>query len=220
MQDLIKQEQFELEVLDRLNSGKFLNDLVLGGGTMLRLCHGLDRFSVDLDFWLVRNIEQRRLFSRLKEYLGRFYRITDAASKSNTLLFELKSPAYPRRLKIEIRKEMKKVKTEAVIAYSPHSETQVLLKTVTLPEMMKAKIEAFNDRKEIRDAFDLEFLLKKGIPLPGEPQALSQTLKNLDSLTKQDYTNKLGSLLEAKKRSYFLAEKLKILRQALMERLA
>ena len=53
MQDLIKQEQFELEVLDRLKSGRFLDRLAFGGGTMLRLCHGLDRYSVDLDFWLL-----------------------------------------------------------------------------------------------------------------------------------------------------------------------
>ena len=53
MQDLIKQEQFELEVLDRLQSGRFLDRLVFGGGTMLRLCYGLGRYSVDLDFWLL-----------------------------------------------------------------------------------------------------------------------------------------------------------------------
>jgi len=32
------QERFELEVLDRLNSGKFLTQIIFGGGTMLRLC--------------------------------------------------------------------------------------------------------------------------------------------------------------------------------------
>ncbi|MBI4243194.1 MAG: nucleotidyl transferase AbiEii/AbiGii toxin family protein, partial [Planctomycetes bacterium] len=51
MQDLIRQERFELEVLDRLNSKKILTNLVFGGGSMLRLCFGLNRFSVDLDFW-------------------------------------------------------------------------------------------------------------------------------------------------------------------------
>ena len=64
MQDLIKQEQFELEVLDRLKSGRFLDRLVFGGGTMLRLCFGLDRYSVDLDFWLLRGdgFDSRRGF--------------------------------------------------------------------------------------------------------------------------------------------------------------
>jgi len=31
MQDLIMQERFELEVLDRLNSGKFLTQIIFGG---------------------------------------------------------------------------------------------------------------------------------------------------------------------------------------------
>ena len=57
MQDLKKHEQFELAVLDKLNSGRFLNDLVFVGGTMLRLCHGLDRYSVDLDFWTIGKID-------------------------------------------------------------------------------------------------------------------------------------------------------------------
>ncbi len=52
MQDLVKQEQFEIEVLDRLKSGKFLDVLIFTGGTMLRLCYGLNRYSLDLGFWL------------------------------------------------------------------------------------------------------------------------------------------------------------------------
>jgi hypothetical protein len=31
MQDLIKQEQFEIEVLDRLKSGRFLDNLIFTG---------------------------------------------------------------------------------------------------------------------------------------------------------------------------------------------
>jgi hypothetical protein len=47
-------EQFELEILSRMQSGRLLDALVFTGGTMLRLCHGLDRYSVDLDFWAAR----------------------------------------------------------------------------------------------------------------------------------------------------------------------
>lgn len=47
-------EQFELEILSRMQSGRLLDALVFTGGAMLRLCHGLDRYSVDLDFWAAR----------------------------------------------------------------------------------------------------------------------------------------------------------------------
>ena len=220
MQNLIEQEQFELEVLDRLNSRRLLNQLVFTGGTMLRLCYGLNRFSVDLDFWVIKEIDTNKLFNDIKEYLSQFYNITDAENKFHTLLFELKSKNYPRRLKIEIRKETKEIATEKAIAYSKHSNLQVLATTPTLQEMMNSKINAFLERKEIRDVFDIEFLFKKGLKLTDDRNTLIQILEVLDSLTKQDYTVKLGSILEAGQRQYYIQENFKILRMAIKEKLS
>lgn len=70
MQNLIAQERFEMEVLGRLNSGRFLQWLHFGGGTMLRLCHRLDRYSVDLDFWLAAPKPAQALFAELSEHLA------------------------------------------------------------------------------------------------------------------------------------------------------
>lgn len=220
MQDLIKQEQLELEVLDRLHTGRFLNNLVLGGGTMLRLCFGLNRFSVDLDFWITKEIDIDKLFKDLKEHLAQLYSIKDAANKFYTLLFEIRSKDYPRSLKIEIRKEIKRIKTEQAIAYSRHSNMQVFLKVVSLKEMMEAKIGAFLERKEIRDLFDMEFLLKKGIDIDAPTETLEKILKGIDSLTRKDYTVKLGSLLEEEQRRYYINENFKILKSAIREKLS
>lgn len=215
MQNLIKQERFELEVLDRLNSAKLLGGLVFGGGTMLRLCYGLNRFSVDLDFWVVKKIEFEKMFKEIEAALSAAYTITDAADKFNTLLFEMRSRDYPRLLKIEIRKEAKKISIEQAIAYSRYSNTQVLINIVSLKDMMSAKIEAFLDRKEIRDAFDIEFLLKKGIALEAPQKTREHLLKIILSFTKKDYTAKLGSLLEERERKYYAAENFKILKESL-----
>lgn len=215
MRNLIKQEQFELEVLERLNSKKILSRLVFCGGTMLRLCFGLSRFSVDLDFWIVKNINKNKLFKDIKDCLKESYVLTDCANKFYTLLFEIKSKDYPRNLKIEIRKDRKKVKTEQAIAYSKYSDTQVLLKVVSLDDMMKAKIEAFLSRKEIRDIFDIEFLLKKGIRLSATKQGLNKILSLINSLDKKDYSVKLGSLLESEQRKYYLTENFKIVKAAI-----
>lgn len=219
MQDLIKQEQFELEVLDNLNSKKLLNSLVFGGGTMLRLCFGLNRFSVDLDFWIVKEIDNNILFKDLKNYLGIFYYLKDSANKYNTLLYELKSKSYPRSLKIEIRKETKKIKTEQAIAYSKYSNKQVFLRVVSLGDMMEAKSNAFLERKEIRDIFDMEFLFKKGMPLDFSTKTLREILDGIDALTRKDYTVKLGSLLETEQRKYYVTENFKILKLAIQEKL-
>jgi len=211
MRDLIMQERFELEVLDRLNSGKFLTQLVFGGGTMLRLCHGLDRFSVDLDFWVVEDLEPR-FFEDIKGYLAGYYALKDSARKFHTILFELRSPAYSRSLKLEIRREVKQIRAEQVIAYSPHAHTQVLLKAVSLPDMLRSKLEAFLDRREIRDVFDIEFLVKKGLPLEASDEMLLEILALINALPRKDYTVKLGSLLEKEQREYYSAENFKILK--------
>lgn len=218
MQDLIKQEQFELEVLDQLNSGRFLDPLVFGGGTMMRLCFGLNRFSLDMDFWVIKEIDKSKFFNGLKKYLAQYYTLKDSASKFYTMLFELKSRAYPRSLKIEIRKETRKIATEQAIAYSRYANTQVILKVVSLKEMMQSKIQAFLDRKEIRDVFDIEFLLKKGIELAINPKTDAKLLKGIEDLSRNDYAVKLGSLLETNERKYYKTENFKIFKSALQSK--
>jgi predicted nucleotidyltransferase component of viral defense system len=216
MQDLIKQEQFEIEVLDKLNSGKLLHHLIFGGGTMLRLCHGLDRFSVDLDFWLPKEKAPEDLPSLLRDYLARDYIIRDATNKFYTILLELKSPHYPRSLKIEIRKEAKSFQTEQAIAYSRHSTLQVMVRTVSLPDMMASKVNAFLERKEIRDVYDLEFLVKRGVTLKLSERQRNTMLQQIESLSKRDYTVKLGMLLEEEQRPYYRNENFKILKENLL----
>jgi len=219
MRDLIQHEQFELEVLERLQSGRFLADLIFGGGTMLRLCHGLERYSVDLDFWVEKDLDWVKFYLRMEKYLEQFYSLADSASKHFTILFELKSPQYPRALKIEIRKEKRIIKTETSIAFSPHAQGQVLVKTVALEDMMKSKIEAFLDRKEIRDAYDIEFMFKRGVVLDAENEILNKLLAGLDRLGRKDFSVKLGSLLNAPQRKYYQENGFRILEMALKDRI-
>ncbi len=219
MQDLARQEEFEIQVLDLLNTGKILRRLVFIGGTMLRLCHGLNRFSVDLDFWLPQGQDRNKLYDDLKRLLSQSYTLKDAAKKYHTVLFEIKSRDFHRSLKIEIRDKSGKVDTEQAIAYSPYSNLQVILRTLSLRDMMQAKIESFLDRKEIRDVFDIEFLVKKGIKLEGSADKLKKLLKTVDYLNKKDYTVKLGSILEEPQRKYYVTENFKILKSLIMERL-
>jgi predicted nucleotidyltransferase component of viral defense system len=219
MQDLINQEQFEIEVLDLLNSKRLLNNLIFCGGTMLRLCYGLDRFSVDLDFWLMKKTGVIQLFNKIVNLLSSRYTLSDAQNKFHTLLFEVRSKKYPRGLKIEIRKEPKKVGVDRVIAFSRHANVQVMINAVSLTDMMNSKVQAFITRKEIRDAFDIEFLLKKGIRLPNKITDLEKLKATIAELTKRDYTVKLGSVLEAEPRKYYTTENFKILKITLQDKL-
>jgi len=69
MNDLIQQEIFEIEVLTWLKNKGFLRNLIFGGGTMLRLCYNLKRYSVDLDFWTYRVDKIDQFFINLKDSL-------------------------------------------------------------------------------------------------------------------------------------------------------
>ncbi len=211
MRDLIKQEQFEIEVLDRLKSGRFLDALIFTDGTMLRLCYGLQRYSLDLDFWLYKKVDIENYFTRLEDYLGKYYYIRDAENKFYTMIFEIKSKDFPKSLKIEIRKRVENARVEFSIAYSKYSSTQVMVRTLSLDEVMKSKIRAVLDRKEIRDVFDIEFLLKRGIELKASREELLKLLDNINFLKKTDYTVKLGSILELEERKYYIKENFKIL---------
>ena len=202
-----KHEVFEIEVLDQLQRANLLQPLVFGGGTMLRLCHDLPRYSVDLDFWFSKEIQEDTFFSRLEQILEEDYEITDARMKHSTLLLELRSASYPRRLKIEIRRKVVQWDAQDKIAFSRFSTQQVVVRALTLEQAMHNKLSAFWDRGEIRDCFDIEFLLRRGVALP--PMDL-ETIQKLQTKVKKfkpvDYRVKLGSIIEEHIRSYYTSQ--------------
>jgi predicted nucleotidyltransferase component of viral defense system len=90
MQRFAEQEIFEVEILEWLKNKGFLRKLIFGGGTMLRLCHGLNRFSLDLDFWTFRVENYNEYYKALNLKLSGEFEITDSGNKFNTMLFEVR----------------------------------------------------------------------------------------------------------------------------------
>jgi len=220
MNDLIQQEIFEIEALTWLKNKGFLRNMIFGGGTMLRLCYDLRRYSADLDFWIYRIDKIDEFFINLKEAFRKDYDLTDAENKYYTLLFEIKKAPYPRKLKIEIRKENKESDFQEKIAYSPYSNQQVLLKSFTLEQMMKNKIEALLDRKEIRDVFDIEFLTRKGVNISANYVELKKIREIIKGFEKRDYYITLGSLLADDIREYYKKDNFTYLLGIINERLS
>ena len=213
---LAKHEQFEMDVLYHLNSGRILEKIVFGGGTMLRLCHDLNRYSADLDFWLIKTVAIETFQNKITAHLADEYEITDSQIKHFSLVVEVRTPAYPRRLKIEIRKDIRKWDLEKSIAFSKYSNRQVLLYTHTLSQTMDNKIAALITRGEIRDAFDIEFLLRKGITLPEMTMEDKSLLKKcLKSFRENDFKVKLGSILDEEMQSYYIKNHFRYLEEKL-----
>ena len=215
--DTLKQhEVFEIEILDRMNSAKMLDSLVFGGGSMLRLCYELNRYSVDLDFWFVKNVAPDEFFDKSRKTFERDYEMTDAQMKHFTILFELRSPQYPRRLKIEIRREVKGCDYQQNIAFSRFSTKQVMVRAHTLEQTMKNKVEAFLDRGEIRDCFDIEFMVRRGVKVPFKEGKECMALKRkIANLKERDFKVKLGSILEDEIREYYVTNGFRFLQDKL-----
>ncbi len=218
--DLHKYEQFEIEVLEKLNSGRFLDPLVFGGGTMLRLCWGLPRYSVDLDFWFIKDICYDEFFDKIRGYLSQWYELTDSAIKFYSIVLELRSSEYPSKLKIEVRKGHIICDFEQRIAFSPYAEKQVLLTAHTLKQALSNKIDAALDRKIIRDFFDIEFLLRQGLVLDADKDGLERLKEIIGSFKERDFKVTLGSLLDKENRDYYIANGFSFLLAKINERLS
>ncbi|MGE5859927.1 MAG: hypothetical protein ACM34J_05215, partial [Ignavibacteria bacterium] len=122
-------------------------------------------------------------------------------------------------LKIEIRKEQKNFRWERKIAFSKFSTKQVMVKGLTLEQMMKNKIEALFSRKIIRDCFDIEFLLLRGIELPDKKEILKEISGIINSFKEKDFKVTLGSILDPKEREYYLANRFKLLKEEINKKL-
>lgn len=215
--DTFKQhEQFEMEVLEKLHSTKVLAPLVFGGGAMLRLCHELNRYSADFDFWFLKDVEHHDYFNKIKQVLQQNYDVEDVQIKHHTLVFAIKSRQYPKPLKIEIRKKEMACDYQQKIAFSKFGFRQVLLNAHTLEHTMMKKVEAVMDRAEIRDCFDIEFMLRRGVDLPSdEVETLRKIEDRLNALKKMDYAVKLAPILEKEMRDYYVSRGFAYLREKL-----
>ena len=83
---------------------------------------------------------------------------------------------------------------------------------------MKNKIDALLGRGEIRDGFDIEFLLRKGIAFPELKEERKKKLqKRLDGFKEKDFKVKLGSILESDIRKYYIINKFNFIEDKLRE---
>jgi predicted nucleotidyltransferase component of viral defense system len=216
MKRLEDHESFEMAFLNLLASHRLTGALVFGGGTMLRLCHELPRYSIDLDFWFYKETDFSAFFRRLRDAASAGYEITDAQEKFHSLLVEMRRARGTTKLKIEVRKKVAPTgSSEQKIAFSPHFPSQVLVRGFTLKKMFKNKVSALIERGEVRDAFDLEFLLRKGIEPDLSDEERKAVMKRLKGFKKKDFDVKLGSIILPDVREYYRVSRFAFLEEKL-----
>jgi predicted nucleotidyltransferase component of viral defense system len=164
--EFIVREYWEMVLLQELANSTIGSNLVFKGGTALRLAYNSPRFSMDLDFSLNKNIEQKDIEQILNKIIRKYgqLKIKDVKEKFYTFFAQIivteENLARNFSIKIEISKRMldKKDVFEPKLLTSPVTQTQALLNTHTMTKIKTEKLEAIKTRRQARDLFDLWYI--------------------------------------------------------------
>ena len=173
-------------ILAGLYNGGFFDEAAFYGGTCLRIFHGLQRFSEDMDFSLLapsENFDFTKYFQPIKdmfEIVGRrveitkkdkrhFGKVESAFLKDNTDVYDI-SFQTERFIRIKIEVDTNpplKFNTEQKLLLLPES---FMTKCFTLPDLFAGKMHAlvfraWKNRVKGRDWYDFEWYVKHRIPL-------------------------------------------------------
>lgn len=173
-------------ILAGLYNGGFFDVAAFYGGTCLRIFHGLQRFSEDMDFSLLlpnENFNFTNYFQPIIDefaLVGRdveikkkdkknFGKVESAFLKDNTDVYDI-SFHTDKSIKIKIEVDTQpplKFKTEQKLLLLPHS---FVTRCFTLPDLFAGKMHAlmyrvWKNRVKGRDWYDFEWYVRHNIPL-------------------------------------------------------
>lgn len=205
-------EVMQQVVLCGLQRGGFFQQAAFYGGTCLRICHGLSRFSEDMDFSLLQKdpsfslesyfpsiIEECRLLGRevviTKKDKKNFGKVESAFLKDNTDVYNL---SFQTEKSVKIKIEVDTVpplsfSTEQKLIMLPHSFS---VRCFTLPDLFAGKMHAlafrqWKSRIKGRDWYDFEWYVRYNIPLDFEHLRVRAEEFNGLSLTRDTFLNLL-----------------------------
>lgn len=163
------------------------NCLGFKGGTALMFFYDLPRFSVDLDFNLIKAEKEKIVSDKIREILLKYGTIHDEAPKFFGPLVVLDYGIGERKLKVEISNRKFEDK------YEIRNLLGINMKVMVGPDMFAHKLCALLDRSSItgRDIFDCWFLMKNHTPLNKD---IVETRMNIPFV---DYIQKCINLIES-----------------------
>ncbi len=173
-------------ILAGLYNGGFFNEAAFYGGTCLRIFHGLQRFSEDMDFSLLAPnesfdftqyfqpiIEQFAIVGREVEIKKKdkksFGKVESAFLKDNTDVYDITFQTEKSiKIKIEVDTQPPlKFNTEQKLLLLPES---FMTRCFTLPDLFAGKMHAlvyraWKNRVKGRDWYDFEWYVRHNVPL-------------------------------------------------------
>ena len=203
-------------ILAGLYNGGFFNEAAFYGGTCLRIFHGLQRFSEDMDFSLLAPnedfdftkyfqpiIDQFALVDRNVEIKKKdkknFGKVESAFLKDNTDVYDI---TFQTEKSIKIKIE---VDTQPPMSF--HTEQKLLLlpesfmtRCFTLPCLYAGKMHAlvyraWKNRVKGRDWYDFEWYVRHNVPLNFTHLHERALQFNNEDITKESFLEKLNEHL-------------------------
>ena len=203
-------------ILAGLYNGGFFDAAAFYGGTCLRIFHGLQRFSEDMDFSLLASDEKfdfqkyfqpiidtfamvgREVEIRKKDKKG-FNRVESAFLKDNTDVYDI-SFQTDKSIKIKIEVDTHpplKFQTEQKLLLLPQS---FMTRCFVLPDLFAGKMHAlvyrtWKNRVKGRDWYDFEWYIRHDVPLDFEHLAERVRQFNGEEIDKGTFMEQLKARL-------------------------
>lgn len=169
--DNILKEHYQMYILDELYKSSLAKYLVFKGGTALRLAYNSFRFSEDLDFSLLEDVDYVDFKKTVEIIANKFpeSKIQDVYDKYNTLfakiVFVVDFKPIPIGIKIEVNKNISQIDFKQTVGLlkSPFNNVEVVAKVFTLEAILKDKMEILTTeaRRQPRDLFDAWYISQK-----------------------------------------------------------
>ena len=203
-------------ILAGLYNGGFFNEAAFYGDTCLRIFHGLQRFSEDMDFSLLAPngkfdftnyfqpiIDQFALVGRDAEIKKKdeknFGKVESAFLKDNTDVYDITFQTEKSvKIKIEVDTQPPlEFNTEQKLLLLPQS---FMTRCFTLPDLFAGKMHAlvyraWKNRVKGRDWYDFEWYVRHNIPLDFTHLHERALQFNQEDITKESFLEKLNERL-------------------------
>jgi len=178
------------------------------GGTAVLLFYNLPRFSIDLDFDLLKLEQKTLVFERIGKVLTRLGQLKEQREKRQTLFFLLNYEKGQRNIKVEVS-----LRADPV-PYQPKNYLGISMLVMGKKEMFAAKLAAYLTRKKLatRDMYDLWYFCSQSWSI--NPQllqaktgftlkaALQKAIVKTKTIKEKALLSGLGELLDNKQKDW------------------
>jgi|APSaa5957512622_1039677.scaffolds.fasta_scaffold05243_2 predicted nucleotidyltransferase component of viral defense system len=150
----------------------YSNEIIFKGGTALYKCFGLDRFSEDLDFNVLKEIKFEKIEKGLNSFKLNYDKEEKNFERSKKIIFRIKGPLYngtrnslcKLELDLSLREQLESSPTTKKIGAFTEELPSFEILVMSEKEILAEKFRTILTRNKARDAYDIYHLLKKGIP--------------------------------------------------------